>query len=92
MRHSRLLDLICNNLAVLVKTGHHIGYDSTLSIDLKISEVDHILHSTHLEEEENEDCGIPGLILNLSVLGRRLDMNLIGCSIQGLCRSVADIN
>lgn len=35
---------------------------------------------------------LPGLILNLRVLGRRLDMNLIGCSMQGLWRSMADIN
>lgn len=34
----------------------------------------------------------PGLILNLSELGRRLEMNLIGCSAHGLCRSVEEIN
>lgn len=35
---------------------------------------------------------LPGLILNLSILGCLLEMNLMGWSVDCLCRSLAEIN
>jgi hypothetical protein len=35
---------------------------------------------------------LPGLILNLTTFGCLTDINFIGCSVQCLCRSIAEIS
>lgn len=45
-----------------------------------------------IEKRQYTSVLVPGLILNLRMLGGLLVMNLIGWSVDCLCRSVAEIN
>lgn len=45
-----------------------------------------------IEKRQDTSVFVPGLILNLRMLGGLLVMNLMGWSVDCLCRSVAEIN
>ena len=50
------------------------------------------IHTRHRNYSGKTDHILPVLILNLSVLGRRRERNLIGWSTHGLCRSDAEMS